>query len=197
MALDEKNVEYISGVVESILENDLVSMQKEFEEKSAMIENSFLKRVNELFEYADKLQENNEKGEIQFFHICYLKTCALTKQYYLQLSLYDSRFYLDPIEVSKKWEIPFIFNYFEKEWIEIERLAKKKIYHYTYSQGHDIKMALHHMYCDIVGDMIEAILPNINKADYFEKCKKTEQFCVMYSEYMVPGKVMKYKECEM
>lgn len=48
-------------------------------------------------------------------------------------------------------------------------------------------MKYYEMYYQVVGEILQMLIPVIKDTTYFNKIEKTDEFSVSYSKYMIPG----------
>lgn len=193
MLSSDKLLEYIAPLVQEYFFEDLPKIESEFEKHKEELQHTFLETIESLCEKAIQKQEKGEKDTISIMHICYLQTPILTRDYHVKIFLYNKMFYLDAKEISVEWKIPYLYSYFEEEYKNLCEQAKKNVVKVNYKDFHDIKVSLYLLYQQIIFEMLREVVPVMNQAPSFQKLHKTNEFCVTYGRYMLPGDTIDYK----
>ena len=108
-------------------------------------------------------QNIGKKGDIKILHFCYHQSARLTRDYKLQVALYDKNFYLDRHEISNSLSIDFIMKYFEHEMELFESKAKQNIIEFQYSQMQKIRQKYYGLYFQVVGIFCKCLFHQLKK----------------------------------
>ncbi len=189
----EQRDEYLEEVLIDEFFEDMNNIQNYLYLNWEKIKRQFQDLINNLFLMGFEAQQRGEKNKIEIFHICYLFSSCITKSHKVLFSLYDERFYLDSFEVSAFWTPEFIFQYFEREMDIFQKKAQKNIIGFDYSDMQEVRLKYYEMYYQVVGEILQMLIPVIKDATYFKKIEKTDKFCVSYSKYMIPGWELDFK----
>lgn len=194
MCLKNMEIEYLEEVLSEIFVADTESLLSEVNKNLSILEKEFLSVIDNLCKKCCEEQNLGKKNDIKILHFCYLQSARLTRNYKLQVALYDQNFYLDQNEISTGWDIQFIMKYFEQEMEVYEKRARQKFKDYQYSQIQKARQKYFMLYFQLVGDVLQMFIPLIEKSAYFNKMRKKESFYISYGEYMLQGFDMTIKK---
>ena len=135
-----------------------------------------------LFQRAEELQQTGEKPEIHYVYISCLRSSLATRSYEMRLDLYDVDFWLDDNPVTAYMTIPYLFDFYEKDLLELKRLLKKEFIRFMPEELEPVTQAYSEYYFSLIMRILEDFYEEIIcLGDQVCKPGKTEMYA---GEYM-------------
>lgn len=143
---------------------------------------------------ADLLQKENKKGKGQYFIISFLKSSVYLEKLEWRIDILDEGFYLDNQE-SEGYYLPRFLQ--GKYWEDLDFLLDKTRDHVIRLQNYEwivIKKQYTELFAFLVFQMIHSLIEYIVEEIEESKLLLSDQFKIIYGEYMDRGIVLYEKE---
>ncbi len=138
----------------------------------------------------EKLFQARREKEVTYLQICFLRTSLLTEQFFYRAYLYDHLYYLDQESVWVDVDTKFLYQFFQED-IQKSKLKLQRTYKHLYPNDiMRIKELYNFYYIGLMKICVESILPDILQTKMYEELKKTENFRILFGEYMGKAKVI-------
>ncbi|MCL1924352.1 MAG: hypothetical protein FWF50_02075 [Defluviitaleaceae bacterium] len=164
------------------IEENFKKLGSYIDDNKEEIVKSLAEKLNELVFICKKQQMDNEKNEISYLHIAFLKSSILTKTYEFRLALYDKNFWLDKTETEAYFKFDFLFDYIEKDIENASEYVEK---------GPNLKFRLEEVkneytyyYMQFLKIVLSKTLIEALKESYMDKLSLNEDFKVLFGGYM-------------
>ena len=116
----------IIAYIKPYLEEKFAKSCAELEGKMQVSETDFsllcLYPFIEIFNVAHELRLKQEKESFAYLCISFLRSSFLTKNHQLRLDLYDESYILDENPITGYWDVPLLFDGFERD---VDELTKR------------------------------------------------------------------------
>jgi hypothetical protein len=143
--------------------------------------------LNELYEKTAHLQKQGIKGKISFIAISYLFSGALTKDYQVQIALYDENAYMDKVETSVYWNPTFITKYYEEDMNYMVGILRSKIVQLQDSEIQKLALTYIGEYFRIIGKFMVDNCEMFHEVEKFNELQTAQKLSVSYGGYMENG----------
>jgi hypothetical protein len=110
------------------LEADLANMEKELPDKKEAVVAGLKTAIGEACRQAQKEQAVGRKGKIACLYLSFLRTNLLENVWEYRLDLYDEDWFSDRNECSSRWQVGFIWDYFQKRYEKVVSASKSGVY---------------------------------------------------------------------
>lgn len=144
----------------------------------------------ELIRSFEKLFSIKKEKEVSYLQICFLRTSLLMDRYHYRAYLYDRLYHLDQEPVWVDVDTMFVYQFFQED---IQELRQKLLGTYKHLYPNDIMVIKELCAFYPIGLMkmcIESILPEILKTGAYTRSKRTENFRILFGEYLGRAEVI-------
>ncbi|SFR89022.1 hypothetical protein [Anaeromicropila populeti] len=146
--------------------------------------NSFVRAMNRVLTRTKKLQELGKKGKVQILYFSYLHSNILQDKFGYQIDVFDKDFFVDQEEVYEDWDVSGIFEYVEEDWEKIGRRIESKVPRMKAYELQEMKRSYAFGYYRFVEEILENLLPLIEKLKVYTELEKEENITICIGEYM-------------
>lgn len=161
-------------------------VQRKIEETIQMKVSHLQSSVADLLGGALKRQEEQPQWKPSYMGMLHLSTSLLTESYEYELFIADKQMYLDESQVIRYWKPEFLYQDAQEEDGVRKELTKRFVRLTSYEVSY-AKRFLFYEYRNIAGVYWKENLDKIIKLEGFINLKKTDQFLILFGDYM--GKI--------
>lgn len=122
----EEIIKYAANLLEKRLENNIDIIGEYVKNNADNIVARLYDDVDRLYKQGIDMQRNSNKNDIAYISIFLMRHYYYTRNYPIQIYLYDSTRYLDKNECMIEINLDFIMDYYNGDLEYIERELKKK-----------------------------------------------------------------------
>lgn len=194
MGLEQINrdrTEEIKQAAAEIIRDRLVKNINEinayYEKHYAEIDKDFCDKLDALYEETAQLQNQGIKGKISFITISYLFSGVLTKNYQVEIALYDENAYMDKVDTNVYWNPTYITKYFEEDMKYMVGILKNKIVQLQDSEIQKLALTYIGEYYRIIGKFMVDNCEMFHEVENFDKLQTAEKLSVSYGGYLENG----------
>lgn len=172
---------------------NLESLEKHVETNKELIVESFIKKLNKLFDVALLQQAAAVKEPIEYIYISFLRSSILTERYEFKIDLFSEMLWMDKEETSIYWTLKFIFQYVEKDMEDMNNFVKRKIPQFDLEE---LKYEYASCYIPFARLLINKTIKEVLPRTKFNLLKTDESVKVMFGGYMEKGEIIHMSNSE-
>lgn len=148
------------------------------------------KEVRQVFKELFREWENKIQMEAASFGICYLHSGILMRTGEIRLAMYGKEFYMDENQLQKDWQLPYFFQQYEADMVEImDKLRKNYPRIYPYEEN-AVRFLYAGYYYAAVKALCRDMLEEIRDSVEYRMLDKTEDFFFFFGRWR--GEAEKY-----
>lgn len=137
-----------------------------------------------LFLRAADMQAREQKAEIAWVSVSYLRSSLLTETYDLRIDLYDANFYLDVNEVSGYWNGAFVYAYFREDMAYYTKMAREEMIRIMPGEMKAFMIGYSAHYQAFLRCFCRKHLPRITELPSYQKMQKAADIKFTFGEYL-------------
>lgn len=166
------------------------------EEKQDEILKYIVGQFHQMFLDVKNLQEEEPSYEIAMMLISFLNYSMLSNTIELRISLYDKNSYLDEKSVTVYLPIHFLDDIIEKDMQDFKKYIDKTLVRVDYAELYHYRRICMGKYKSVIENFMQAYLELIVKLKSFVSMKKTDDFQIIFGEFMCKGTALYTCEVE-
>lgn len=155
-----------------------------YQKNEVQLRKDFCQPFAQLFKKGRVLQDQGKKPAIAFLAISVLRSFILNHCYQLRLDLYDNSYFLDPVECSIYLDLEYLLKYIDTDIDAFIGSLKECGAKYTTYEVDRIKKDYIEVYASFAQDYILEQLSDILALKEFAVLQKTDDFKIIYGEYL-------------
>lgn len=165
-------------------------IEKDFQEHIDEYTTQILKAFDELFLSALKLQQEEQKGPINYINIYFLNSTYVKGSYECLIEMYDEEFLLDKKPVSIQFVPKFVSKFYEQDWKKYEEFMNKAVIQVRYHELQEYRLELTNQYQKILREIFATYIPYIIHLRSYRNMAKEDTLKIGFGEYGSQGVIL-------
>ena len=185
---------YLQPYMEERFQSACQILQKDIEKQGADIWEQLKNAVHEVLQLSREAQNRQQKGAIQYLVFSFLKSGIYMDKLLLHLECLDDGFYLEQQEASIIFELSFLQKQFMEDLTFLHNMIQRKFIRLKKYELMEIGMKYADFYHSLIFKMTNSLLSLLMQEIEKSNISVTDQFKILYGEYLENAAVVYSKE---